>query len=504
MKKPMNKGDSKPMKKRILALCMAAGLLLLSGCELVSTNREKDRAQIVAQVGDVQVTKAELYEIAERQLAASGYTIDLWDEELDSELRDELQEYLEQILQAYTEQLVAQAKCDAEFPLTEEEQAELQEQANSYFDFIKMYMGYDAENPDAYQGDIEADLDAQLAEMGTSREQYLIDATLARKYSKARERDTEGVEATEEQIRAKYDEDLAAQKEAAATSTSEYETSITNSSMGDYVLFKAKQYPVVKHILLAYVEGTADRVEELTQTISDLEEEVSTAQSAQSSAQSKAQQAQQLVDEATAALATAQSDNDAEQMSAQQAIIDENQQIVNEQTAEANAQAALAANKQAEVDAANAELTNLQNAALQRLQPTIDTIVSRYNAGESFDTLIEAYNEDPGMDEGSMVYLGYTISPNNTDYYDEFADAAMALTARGQLSDPVLTTAGVHILHMEYTADEEVDIPYETVRELVKSKADAQAQEEHWQNTLAAWSEEMGVKTWPSRLRFVQ
>lgn len=492
------------MKKRIFALCMAAGLLLLSGCELVSTNREKDKAQIVAQVGDVQVTKEQLYDIAQRQLAASGYGIDLWDAGLDGELREELQEYLEQILQAYTEQLVAQAKCDAEFPLTEEEQKELQEQADNYFDMIRMYLGYDADKPDAYQGDIEADLDEKLKEMGTSREQYLTDATLARKYAKAKERDTEGVEATQEQIKAKYDEDLAAQKKAANNGTSGYETSITNSSMGDYVLFKAKQYPVVKHILLTYDDSTEDRVEELTQAISDLEGEVSKAQSAKSTAQTKADNAQKLIDEAKTALATAQGDNDAEAMSAQQAIIDENQKIVGEQTAQANRQAAEEANKQAEVDAKKTQLQDLQTAALKKLQPTIDAIVSRYNAGESFDKLIEEYNEDPGMDEGSMAYLGYTISPNNTDYYDEFADAAQALTARGQLSDPVLTTAGVHILRMEYTAQEEAEIPYETVRSLVKTKADAKVQEEHWENTLAAWMKELGAKTWPSRLQFVQ
>ena len=274
--------------------------------------------------------------------------------------------------------------------------------------------------------------------------------------------------------------------------------------MGDYVLYKAKQYPVVKHILLAYEDGTEDRVEELTQAISDLEDEVSAAKSAQSTAQTKVENAQKLVDEAKAALATAQSDNDAEAMSAQQAIIDANQKIVNEQTAQANSQTAVMTAKQAEVDAKKAELQSLQNAALKKLQPTVDAIVARYNAGESFDALMEQYNEDPGMDEGSMAYLGYTISPNNTDYYDEFADAAMALTERGQLSDPVLTTAGVHILRMEYTADEEAEIPYETVKSLVKTKADAKVQEEHWENTLTAWMEEVGAKTWPSRLQFVQ
>ncbi len=70
------------MKKKwaaaVLAMTMCVGPL--TGC--VSVNRDKDKAQIVAKVGDETLTKEQLYSQMQSYLSAYGMEDDLWDEGL--------------------------------------------------------------------------------------------------------------------------------------------------------------------------------------------------------------------------------------------------------------------------------------------------------------------------------------------------------------------------------------------------------------------------------------
>ena len=65
-----------------LALAMMMCMGVLTGC--VSVNRDKDKAQVVAQVGDQTLTKEQLYAKMQSYLTAYGADNDVWDEKLDS------------------------------------------------------------------------------------------------------------------------------------------------------------------------------------------------------------------------------------------------------------------------------------------------------------------------------------------------------------------------------------------------------------------------------------
>ena len=101
-------------------------------------------------------------------------------------------------------------------------------------------------------------------------------------------------------------------------------------------------------------------------------------------------------------------------------------------------------------DAAEDELA--QNVAAQAvidsLQPTLDEIYARFNAGESFESLIAEYNTDPGM-TGDTLTEGYKVHAESMTYVQEFTDGAFSekMQQPGDISDPVVTSYGVHVLY---------------------------------------------------------
>lgn len=493
------------MKKRLFTALLAAGLLALCGCEMVSVNREKDRAQVVASIGDTQYTKEEVYEAAQKDLTENGYDIDLWDENLDADTRASLDEYLVEFLDAYVEQKLIEMICESDYPLTEEEEQSIQADVDYYEQIVKMMLGYDETNPDAYEGDIDEDIDAYLETMGTSLEGIRQASRETLMYTKVYDAMTEGVEATQEQIQARYDADLQSQTDAYATGGRDgYETAITNDSLGDYILYKPSGYAIVKHILLMYTDEENRQYQAAATAVDDAVEERDTVQAAYDDAKAKVDSAQQAVAQAQTDLEIAQQNNDEAAISDNQAIISANTDIVNTQTAEMNAQAELLVKMEANVDDANADLAALQDRMLKKYQATVDQILADLEAGESFDDLMAQYNDDGGADSGSIAGLGYVVSPQTQTYYEAFESTAFALTQRGQVSDPIATEAGVHILYAVYTADEEVNIPYDIVKDVVKTAEDQTVINDYFEQKLGELKDQYGVETWPKRITFVQ
>ena len=92
-----------------------------------------------------------------------------------------------------------------------------------------------------------------------------------------------------------------------------------------------------------------------------------------------------------------------------------------------------------------------KQAILDSVQAQVDEIMAKYADGTPFADLIAEYGTDPGM----------TVEPNKTDGYavhqesilvdPAFIEGAMSLNKVGDISEPVLGSYGVHILH--YTRD---------------------------------------------------
>ena len=76
-----------------------------------------------------------------------------------------------------------------------------------------------------------------------------------------------------------------------------------------------------------------------------------------------------------------------------------------------------------------------------------EEIYDRIEAGDDFFALIKEYNEDPGMmgDDPSP----YQVMEQSVLWVPQFRDGAMALENIGDVSEPVLTNYGVHIIYYE-------------------------------------------------------
>ena len=124
---------------------------------------------------------------------------------------------------------------------------------------------------------------------------------------------------------------------------------------------------------------------------------------------------------------------------------------------------------QEQVDAA-------KQAILDSVQAQVDEILAKYAAGTSFRELIAQYGTDPGMlseqarqeyvDESSFKDLyakyglemlgenaenGYAVHTESILWDPAFRDGAMKLEKIGDVSEPVLGSKGIHLLH--YTRD---------------------------------------------------
>ncbi len=87
-----------------------------------------------------------------------------------------------------------------------------------------------------------------------------------------------------------------------------------------------------------------------------------------------------------------------------------------------------------------ADAKDAEGNAYPDLETLANDITTRARAGEDFDTLIETYGEDPGMENSPQGYL-FTYGM----MVPEFEEMSFELE-EGAISDPVLTDYGYHII----------------------------------------------------------
>ena len=184
--------------------------------------------------------------------------------------------------------------------------------------------------------------------------------------------------------------------------------------------------------------------------------------------------------------------------------VDENDAAVTEATAAlTEAQNALSAAEegadttelQAAVDAAQAALDAANEQAKANAKAKADEVYALATAeGADFDALIAEYSTDSMPAEGYAVREGYAY------FMEEFVAGAMALENVGDVSEPVETTYGYHIIqYVSDVAEGPVDI--ETVRETLSADALSDKQTKAQSDALAAWTEAANVKTYPERMK---
>lgn len=468
-----------------LAALMLALTLVLSGCNLVDVDQlaliaqqreevaetlstvlvEYDGGTLTAQ--DVMPVFYSNYSYMSQIYSSMGYEVDT--ETVNSILEDAVQTELEnRVIAAQFEER------GLSLSVTEEEIAEEADSAyQTNYEYALEYASGDTDEERA------ANAELVLFSEGYTPE-YMYNMMLSSYQADALQADVEAevTEVTDEELQAAYDEKVAADEETYTESPTDIEADATDAS--SVICWRPEGYRAVKHVLvipeddvLQAVTDARDAVDAAEEELAALEEELA------------ALTDDDAADEATTGT-TGDAANDAASSDASDGTTDD----------EATDASRTAEEIQADIDAKVAEIEQLEQAqaeaeaaCLASVSDVTDEIYAQLEAGESFDDVMAAYGEDPGMQSEPSMTTGYYVSAESTTWDANFTAGAMALKNVGDYSaTPVISTSGVHIIY--YYEDVPAGaVPLDEVRDALYDQTLETMREEHYTEQLAAWVE---------------
>ena len=134
------------------------------------------------------------------------------------------------------------------------------------------------------------------------------------------------------------------------------------------------------------------------------------------------------------------------------------------------------------------------------MEATAAEIAEKLQAGESFLSLADQYGQDEMMETEPVRSEGYYISENSFLFSTEFIQGAMILEQPGQVSAPLRSPAGLHLV--EYLKDVTPgEVPLEQVSDAIRAAALEEKQDEYYDEQISAMLEEANVRYYPERLQ---
>lgn len=111
-------------------------------------------------------------------------------------------------------------------------------------------------------------------------------------------------------------------------------------------------------------------------------------------------------------------------------------------------------------------------------------VKQKIDAGEDFETLLKQYNTDPGMDSEDYA-AGYLVG-KGASFVESFLNAALALENDGDVSSPVQSDYGWHIIKRVSTEPSH-EIAYADVQETLDAYEQSLYQSQYYQNIIDGW-----------------
>jgi len=165
-------------------------------------------------------------------------------------------------------------------------------------------------------------------------------------------------------------------------------------------------------------------------------------------------------------------------------------------------------NLYAQIAELNAETDFEQITALQEqlngyyteLDAKAEAIIAEMNAGANFDAMVAKYGQDEGMKYEPTKSTGYTVSADSLRFSVDFIEGCMMLENVGDISTPVHTVSGVHLI--QYVGDvASGEVPVDSIRAILEAEVLAEKQELAYVDQEAAWIAGADVKYYPERLQ---
>ena len=443
------------MRKKALLAILLVATLLLSSCNLIVKDEAVDAATVILKLGEKEITKSEVKDATQNVLAEYyqyyamlyGTQLDLTDKSLVASAQSEAISRLKQ-------DMVLRAKA-AEFgldQLTDEETAQAKEAAEKDLENAKSYIKdyYLSEDQKALEGEaLEAAIQEQLDGMGVTLDTYLTEETDSIIDQKVHDYAVKDVEVSDDEVKASYDEKIAADEEKYKEDAS---TWTSRDRSGTTLYYTPAGIRRVRQILIKFTDEDQAAVDEANTKVSE--------------ANSKVTAAQAIIDDE----ATSEEDK-------------------------AKAQEDLAA-AQAELDAANTALQAATDAGYANVEADADAVLEALKENpDSWDDLVKEKNGDPGMNEGALnAERGYSVCAGMSGFDTAFVDAAMALSSIGDVSDKVRGSSnGWYII--KYVSDvAEGAVDYDSVKDAIHDDLLSDKKDEVYTEAVTKWIEESGIK----------
>lgn len=318
----------------------------------------------------------------------------------------------------------------------EEIEAEVEENYASGYDYYYDYV----------EGDTEEEKTAAI-EMALYTEGYTRDRLrdmITVQYQTEMLQDAVNAEITEvseEELKAAYDEHLAADEETYTADHTSFESDAMSEDAA--VCWIPEGYRSVKHVLVIPEEDVL-----------------------------------QAVTDARAALESAQSELEGYETELEGVDTEDESRTQEEIQADIDA----LAGQMPELEAA---VVLAEQTCLDSVQEKTDAIYAELAAGKSFDEVMAAYGEDPGMQSEPNMTNGYYVCADSYTWDDHFTAGSMALAQVGDYSEePVITSSGVHIIF--YNSDvTSGPVAFEDVRDALETEVLESLRTERYQSVLS-------------------
>lgn len=453
---------------RLMGLLIAL-MLVLTGCNLIAVDPimqldedmaalKKQYSGVVATYDGGQITQEDVMGNFNSQYSYMSQMYAMYGMNLDSQ---SIQNIKQQVVENAVQGVAISAQLESRgLKLDDEKLAEIESETDEHYNEVLT-----AIQPQA-TGDTE-ELKAKQTEYNIYKLGYTRDAIHNTELFNANYelieqavRD-EVAEVTDEQLKAAYDEKVSSDEENYANSPAAFESAMTSGST--VVCWMPEGYRTVKHILVKPEDNVLQAVTDARNAVTSAETELENLRSELDAMNDKG-------------------DEDAEEAT--------------EEAAEAEPTAAprTAEEIQADIDAAEANLKTLNDdaekaeaACLESVKEKTDEIYKKIEDGEDFAALIEAYGEDPGMQNEPSKTRGYYVSSASTSWDKHFTADAMALEKVGDVSKtPVITTSGVHIIRYESDVTGGA-VPLEDVHDALYEDTLDDMKTEHFDTELKSW-----------------
>ena len=147
-----------------------------------------------------------------------------------------------------------------------------------------------------------------------------------------------------------------------------------------------------------------------------------------------------------------------------------------------------------------AYIARLEETARPLLQDTLDAIRERLDAGIDFLSLIETYSSD--KTDQNLSKDGYLFHPDSTTWPDAFKEATMTLENPGDVSDPVYSETGVHILYYAGEAPAGDHVLTDEERDQLNASALTYYQNLRLEELFQEWKPDYDIETHPELLEY--